>query len=73
MELEGQPVAATVSVGTASAAQSGYRFDTLYAIADAALYRAKQNGRNRIESGGPAPETVVQQLLARPSRAGANT
>jgi diguanylate cyclase (GGDEF)-like protein len=73
IELDGKPVAATVSVGTASAAQSGYRFDTLYAIADSALYRAKQNGRNRTETGGPSPEAVVQQLHAMPARAGAGT
>jgi diguanylate cyclase (GGDEF)-like protein len=72
IEIEGQPIAATVSVGTASAAQSGYRFDALYAIADAALYRAKQNGRNRIEAGGPAPEAVVQQLHPISARAEAN-
>lgn len=73
IELDGKPIAATVSVGTASAAQSGYRFDTLYAIADSALYRAKQNGRNRTETGGPSPEAVVQQLHAMPARAGAGT
>ena len=49
----GHSVAATVSVGTASAGQSGYDFDTLYASADAALYRAKKLGRNRIEAGRP--------------------
>jgi len=73
IELDGKPVAATVSVGTASAAQSGYRFDALYAIADTALYRAKQNGRNRTETGGPSPEAVVQQMHAMPARAGAGT
>lgn len=49
----GYPIAATVSIGTASAAQVGYSFDALYASADAALYRAKQKGRNRIELGRP--------------------
>lgn len=73
IELDGKPVAATVSAGTASAAQSGYRFDALYAIADTALYRAKQNGRNRTETGGPSPEAVVQQMHAMPARAGAGT
>lgn len=51
--VNGRPVAATVSIGTASAAQTGYDFDALYASADAALYRAKQKGRNRIELGRP--------------------
>lgn len=47
------PVAATVSIGTASAAKTGYDFDALYASADAALYLAKQKGRNRVERGRP--------------------
>ena len=53
-EVDNQKIEATVSVGTASAVQAGYDFDTLYAVADAALYRAKQKGRNRIELGRPA-------------------
>jgi diguanylate cyclase (GGDEF)-like protein len=52
-QVEGQVVGATVSIGTASAAQDGYNFDALYASADAALYRAKRKGRNRIEPGRP--------------------
>lgn len=51
--VDGHPIAATVSIGTASSAQTGYDFDALYASADAALYRAKQKGRNRIELGQP--------------------
>lgn len=50
-DVDGQRIAATVSIGTASAVQAGYDFDTLYTVADAALYRAKQMGRNRIEAG----------------------
>lgn len=52
-QVEGRAIAATVSIGTASSAQTGYDFDALYASADAALYRAKQKGRNRIELGRP--------------------
>lgn len=49
--MRGGKVGATVSIGTASAAHSGYSFEGLYAMADEALYRAKQKGRNRIELG----------------------
>ena len=58
-EVDGQAIAATVSVGTASASQTGYDFDALYATADAALYRAKQKGRNRIEAGRPMVDPVA--------------
>jgi len=51
--VDGYPVAATVSIGTASASKTGYDFEALYASADAALYLAKQKGRNRIELGRP--------------------
>jgi diguanylate cyclase (GGDEF)-like protein len=42
---------ATVSVGIAQL-QPGEDLDGLYARADAALYRAKQQGRNRVERAG---------------------
>jgi diguanylate cyclase (GGDEF)-like protein len=60
-EVDGHPVAATVSIGIAAATQSGFDFDALYASADAALYRAKRNGRNRIEPGRLAPEAPPQR------------
>jgi diguanylate cyclase (GGDEF)-like protein len=43
----------TVSVGVASTAEIGYVLDDLLASADAALYRAKAGGRDRVEIGGP--------------------
>lgn len=49
--VQGREVRATVSIGTASAALAGYSFSALYAVADEALYRAKQAGRNRTEPG----------------------
>ena len=60
-DVHGQPVAATVSIGIASSTQGGYDFDALYAVADAALYRAKQKGRNRTETGAPLPASAVQR------------
>ena len=46
----GQLVTATVSVGVACGSPST-AIDDLIARADAALYRAKMNGRNRVETG----------------------
>lgn len=47
---EGRPLRVTVSVGVASFPQTPVRSaDELIAAADRALYRAKQNGRNRVE------------------------
>ncbi|MGD9582925.1 MAG: diguanylate cyclase [Lysobacterales bacterium] len=39
----------TVSIGVASSEQMGYHWSQLMAAADAALYRAKHKGRNRVE------------------------
>ncbi len=50
--VAGCPVAATVSVGAASNDQS-LDIPALLKAADRALYRAKANGRNRVESSGP--------------------
>lgn len=60
-DVHGQPVAATVSVGIASSTQAGFDFDALYAVADAALYRAKQKGRNRTEAAAPIPDSAAPQ------------
>ena len=46
--IAGHEIGATVSIGVATAIPP-VRLDPLLARADAALYRAKHNGRNRIE------------------------
>lgn len=43
--------ACTVSIGIATNSQPNDTVDTLLARADAAMYRAKANGRNRVETG----------------------
>jgi diguanylate cyclase (GGDEF)-like protein len=71
---EGYNIAATVSVGVACGSPSA-SIDMLIARADAALYRAKANGRNRVELADEAvaakerPASVVVPLpTLRPGR-----
>jgi diguanylate cyclase (GGDEF)-like protein len=63
--LPGAHATATVSIGVACGSPLA-EIDTLVARADAALYRAKRNGRNRIEA---ADEAVAGAPAARPNRA----
>jgi diguanylate cyclase (GGDEF)-like protein len=42
----------TLSIGVSTASGEGLLYRALYAVADAALYRAKVAGRNRVESSG---------------------
>jgi hypothetical protein len=46
-QWQGRSVKVTLSIGLASTEQFGYNLNHLYAQADSALYRAKQQGRNR--------------------------
>jgi diguanylate cyclase (GGDEF)-like protein len=51
VQFEGKPIALTVSVGVATLAAKGGA-QALLAAADAALYRAKREGRNRVAVAG---------------------
>ena len=46
--MESQPIGATVSIGAAASYDATMPVDALIAKADAALYRAKEAGRNRV-------------------------
>jgi diguanylate cyclase (GGDEF)-like protein len=54
----------TMSFGVAaSSSEEPFDFDTLYATADAALYRAKGAGRDRV-CGGPGESVAVTERVA---------
>jgi diguanylate cyclase (GGDEF)-like protein len=68
MVVEGQPLAATVSIGVATG-MPGADIAAMLAAADAALYRAKENGRNRIEvADEPIGPDLTPDPQARPAR-----
>ncbi|CUT12243.1 diguanylate cyclase putative [Bradyrhizobium sp.] len=52
---EGHLPRVTISAGVASFPEAGGNFTELLRVADDALYRAKQNGRNRVEGPDNAP------------------
>jgi diguanylate cyclase (GGDEF)-like protein len=57
--ISSHPIGATVSVGVATAI-APVQIDPLLARADAALYRAKHNGRNRVEGdSADVPATIA--------------
>jgi diguanylate cyclase (GGDEF)-like protein len=58
VNVGGKPLAATVSIGAACSLQ-GADVSKLLSSADAALYRAKANGRNRIE-GSEVPSAGLE-------------
>jgi diguanylate cyclase (GGDEF)-like protein len=53
LAINGENVVASVSIGFASYPEDGRTLDALAARADRALYRAKQEGRNRIVRYSP--------------------
>ena len=50
LEVGGETLKSTISVGVADSAHAGLEWPALVAAADRALYRAKQEGRNRVVS-----------------------
>jgi diguanylate cyclase (GGDEF)-like protein len=57
----------TVSVGVALCAEAKSDVDTLLEVADRALYRAKENGRDRVEATTPRDELDTPSTPAAPS------
>jgi diguanylate cyclase (GGDEF)-like protein len=57
--IDGHYIGATVSIGAAAAVELPCELDALLARADAALYRAKAAGRNRLETDTESPVTTV--------------
>jgi diguanylate cyclase (GGDEF)-like protein len=64
IEVDGRPIAATVSVGAACGSPQA-NIDMLIARADAAMYRAKVNGRNRLETADEAVPVGVRRRAGR--------
>src|SRR5581483_1099147 len=66
IDVHGQTVRPTVSVGIAASETFGYDIDTLMRQADMAVYAAKRHGRNRVEVAktiGPA-EAAADEPVA---------
>jgi diguanylate cyclase (GGDEF)-like protein len=73
-EVEGRPVVATVSIGVVISHDAVLDLSALLAHADHALYRAKDNGRNRIEiaSIDLVLDRIKRAVAERPAALGAN-
>lgn len=57
--------AITVTASMGVAADNVASIEDLFAAADAALYRAKESGRDRIEFAPPLPDPATVQMLSR--------
>ena len=65
LQIAGHPLNATVSIGAAELRPGEHRVEQLLTRADAALYRAKKNGRNRViaDIGLPEDEETAPPLV----------
>jgi diguanylate cyclase (GGDEF)-like protein len=64
----GKPVRVTISIGIATAPDSGQAPTLLVKQADAALYRAKDEGRNRVRHASDVPMPIARVLAMDPTR-----
>jgi diguanylate cyclase (GGDEF)-like protein len=67
ISLPGTDVSVTVSVGVAGFPDHAGSLDRLERLADAALYLAKRQGRNRVELAAPAAADALAGLPPRPA------
>ena len=61
---DGQLPRVTISAGVAAFPDAGANLMQILKIADEALYRAKQNGRNRVETAGGAAREMAGEAVA---------
>jgi len=64
VDLGGQPVVVTPSIGISLFPQDGVEADDIVEGADAAMYRAKERGRNTFEIFSPALRSEANERLA---------
>ena len=54
----------TVSIGVSTSEGTSFDYERLFAAADAALYRAKSEGRNRVALAGDEPSSQATRIAA---------
>ena len=64
LEVDANTLAATVSVGVAMSTDQNRDLAGLLMASDRALYRAKANGRNRVEYARAGPEVRIESVKA---------
>ena len=69
LHLDGNAIAVTVSIGVAQWSESADDVSRLLVRADAALYQAKQQGRNRVVAASAEPAATVRAGAATAARA----
>ena len=65
VRYRGETVRPRASLGVASSETSGLAWQSLMDSSDAALYRAKREGRNRVVVAGPEDMVLVQESASR--------